>query len=901
MSFKIKAGIAITIQEAGAEVISLVERNLQKLEQTGKKTQRSATGMDKAFTKLGAGGLRIAKAGFAALTVASVAFFAKSAQAAASFETRIAEIRTIATGAGFNIDKLAKSAQNFAVQFGTSNTEQAKAYYQAISSGARDTVQAQKLVASANKLAIAGLADTEPTLRAIVGAANAFGISLENADRVADVMFATVKKGIIQIPELAATFGQASVFSKKAGVSIEEQAAAIAALTKNGLSAELAVTAYKNAVVKLQAPNRQALKELKRLGIENIHLTLKTKGLAAALNTISSNSRVTTQSLRKIFGDVRGLAGALNLTGDSALTFADAFEAVNNSLGDVDEAAKIMGETTERTVKRLGAMSEKIGTTFGQLILKSSTAKGALERVRQVLADIDKFFESKAGQKFADQTLSLIKTAADGARQTLSGLLALVGQMELATAVSGDAATLAAASSASQQNRFKTGLEIGRTMVQLAKEEAGVRDQISFLMTEGAGVEQAHERAQLELQIEAIQKRRSDLISLRGREATERLVRQAKVFDDKAAKDKAKRAKELADQKAQEKAKLAADAAEEARRQRAEEARARAVELREHKEKELNKLLDGLIKESIKDQEREELARIKRVRREALNSIRVLAQAGKLGAARDILERASSQGPSEERLTEDQQQAGRFSIGRAQVRLNEKRHEELRKQAQQTAEAWRRMGQTMASSISGAVESSIEAGEGFSGVMKGIGKAAIEATAQVVAGFLEQAIAGQAAAQTNILASSATAGAKGAESASGLPFPLNLIMAPLVSGIMFALARGFLTKFHDGGEILGGMGRMGGSSAKGEVPIMAQKGEIVIPVDKIQQARNSSGGGGGRSGGTVIINQNSLIRPTNQVDARRSIRDAVMPAASELVDSGRASFGNKRFRGRRAR
>lgn len=91
------------------------------------------------------------------------------------------------------------------------------------------------------------------------------------------------------------------------------------------------------------------------------------------------------------------------------------------------------------------------------------------------------------------------------------------------------------------------------------------------------------------------------------------------------------------------------------------------------------------------------------------------------------------------------------------------------------------IGDALGTAFAAAIKDSNKAGEAFKEFAKSAAIAVLDLAEQM------------------IIAAAAGAGAQGAQSASGLPWPANVIMMPIVSAFAFGLARSFLSKLHTGG------------------------------------------------------------------------------------------------------
>ena len=81
-------------------------------------------------------------------------------------------------------------------------TEQAKAFYQIISSGVTDATKATELLDEANKLSVGGMADLFQTADALTSILAAYGDKVKSVSDVSDILFTGTLAGKTTIDEL---------------------------------------------------------------------------------------------------------------------------------------------------------------------------------------------------------------------------------------------------------------------------------------------------------------------------------------------------------------------------------------------------------------------------------------------------------------------------------------------------------------------------------------------------------------------------------------------------------------------------------------------------------------------------------------------------------------------------
>jgi len=189
-------------------------------------------------------------------------------QAAIDFGKAIAEISTlygkdIANGQ-LRVEKLTNTVKDLAFQYGKSPVDQAKALYFAISAGALEAKDAVELLRVTNLLATAGMVSAEVATRSLTTVINAFKRPWAEAEKIADLFFITVQKGVTTIGELAPKMGRVASMAAVTNMSMETMFALIAAGTKAIGRTPYTITGLAAAIKNILSPT----KRLRRNGID---------------------------------------------------------------------------------------------------------------------------------------------------------------------------------------------------------------------------------------------------------------------------------------------------------------------------------------------------------------------------------------------------------------------------------------------------------------------------------------------------------------------------------------------------------------------------------------------------------------------------------------------------------
>ena len=200
-------------------------------------------GLRRAGARLRAFGTRVSAMGKKILMVSAMAAvpLAGGVKVFADFEKQMANVSTMLDEPAKHMRTFRDEIRRMSVEFGESTEALAGGLYDILSASI-DPAKALQVLAVATKAAKAGLTDTKTAADAITTILNSYGMAAEEAGRVSDVLFKTVRRGKLTFAELAPQIGQVASSAAVAGVSIDELAGLLATLTRNGIRTENAVT-----------------------------------------------------------------------------------------------------------------------------------------------------------------------------------------------------------------------------------------------------------------------------------------------------------------------------------------------------------------------------------------------------------------------------------------------------------------------------------------------------------------------------------------------------------------------------------------------------------------------------------------------------------------------------------
>lgn len=301
---------------------------------------------------------------------ALTALSAAAAKSAADMESALVKLGTVSNQVlddqeGFKdgIEDLSNELKNSASQ-----VELTQASYDIASAGYQEQSEILAILEQSQKTATGGYSDLNTVanasttiLNALEGSFDETATTQERMVSITDQMLTVQNNGKIEAGQYAAQIGRVASTAGSAGVSLESLNAFIATSTSRGVSAEQSFTALQATISNIQKPTKEASDEAARLGIEFNATALKTKGLEGVLNSISSSTKLSDDSLTKLFGSMEAVKGVSAVTGENLSVFnsnlADMQEAAQGASGAVDKA---FGAETETTAAKAAAAMNKI-------------------------------------------------------------------------------------------------------------------------------------------------------------------------------------------------------------------------------------------------------------------------------------------------------------------------------------------------------------------------------------------------------------------------------------------------------------------------------------------------------------------------------------------------------------
>jgi TP901 family phage tail tape measure protein len=376
-----------------------------------------------------------------------------SMQGAEAFGNIDYQIRRAAAATGANasmVGELTTAAKRASEQMGYFSSEEiAKGMYffasttgAAVNSTSDLSNMMSELIPIMQAAAITS-SDMEGTIKGVYGVLNQFGLPMENASSVTEMLYYAAQKTAAELPDFVESLKMLGPVAAQAGVSFEETLQALALLADNGIRGTMAGRAVRQMFLQLNDPANRATEALDNAVKSQLGLNKSFKelvfpkgefiGMSGYMRTLAKvTANMNDEQRGNILGIIATAAEVPALTkliedeveamkrGTSALT--------DNTKGVGDAAAasilfadslELVGASTKANLGRISTSITNIKATMGEALAP------AIERLSVVLADVAEKFDN-----FAKANPELVKTIANFA--VLGGVVATVGGALLA-------------------------------------------------------------------------------------------------------------------------------------------------------------------------------------------------------------------------------------------------------------------------------------------------------------------------------------------------------------------------------------------------------------------------------------------------------------------------------------
>ena len=303
------------------------------------------------------------------VTAPLTALSTASVKAASDFQDGMAKVYTIADDSVVSMEDMSNALRDMSNDTGFSLTDLAEAAYLTVSSAVK-TGDAIDFVSDATNLARAGFTSTTGAVDILTTAINAYGMSVEDASYISDVLLRTQNDGKTVVDELASSMGTVIPTAAAYNVSLENLAAAYIVMTKRGINTARSTTFLNSMFTELERESSDVSKILEdKTGKSFAQLMDQGYNLADVLAIIYRAVGSDEEKFARLWKNVRAGRGGLALVTSGGMEqFAEAMERVATSTGLTQKALDTLNTPGLRARKTLTRLKNS-SVEFGKILM----------------------------------------------------------------------------------------------------------------------------------------------------------------------------------------------------------------------------------------------------------------------------------------------------------------------------------------------------------------------------------------------------------------------------------------------------------------------------------------------------------------------------------------------------
>lgn len=331
-------------------------KRLDRLERGGNRASRATDRLHNASKKV-ATSQRVARGALIATTGAMGALLLVTKQTVGAwleFDKQAKEVRSITSLSAEQFSETRTEVLRLAAALGVDATDAAAGLYQAISAGVSQD-QGIEFIKTASQTAVAGVTDIRTAVDGLTNVLNAYKIPADQAERVSDKLFTTVRLGKTTFAELSRSMATATVPASSLGIELDDLLASVIGITKQGTITSEAFTQVNSVITALINPSNELRDLFQRLGLGTARTAIEEKGFIQVLEILRKEVGDNDEALFALMRRKEAFAGILSLTGENADTVAEALEGLSESTGSMGRAYDVNADTLSNATARVKA------------------------------------------------------------------------------------------------------------------------------------------------------------------------------------------------------------------------------------------------------------------------------------------------------------------------------------------------------------------------------------------------------------------------------------------------------------------------------------------------------------------------------------------------------------------
>ena len=247
-------------------------------------------------------------------------------------------------------------------------TELTRGYYQIVSAGIKDPVEAiNTLTVSAQTAAAAHINQSE-VVKGLTKVMAGYEGKIKNVSDAADLMFAIEKEGQTTVAELIPVIGSLAKMCSDLNISQDEMGASMAVISKTAGTTAEASTRLTGTLVGLMKPTEKMKDAIKGMGFATSELAIKELGFVEVLRRLEESTGGSSEAMAELFGRKEALLGMSALTAEGMRILDQTIVSVAEKTGMADKAYQDWTTTGEALNKETKAVTDNLLILIGEAI-----------------------------------------------------------------------------------------------------------------------------------------------------------------------------------------------------------------------------------------------------------------------------------------------------------------------------------------------------------------------------------------------------------------------------------------------------------------------------------------------------------------------------------------------------
>lgn len=320
------------------------------------------------------------------VSVAAQSVIKSTADAAMSFETAMAQVKTIAGDASVSYKgdmmDMSDAILQLSKDTGIAAEDVALATYGAISAGV-ETSKSVEFVATANALAVGGFTDMATSVDVLTTTMNAYGEKAGSAEDISNRLITTQNLGKTTVNELASSMGKVIPAASAYNVSVDNLCSAYVAMTKGGIATAESTTYMKSMFTELGKSGSTVGKILQEeTGKSFGQLMGEGKSLADVIDILGKTVDGDKEKFAQLWGSAEAGTGALAILNGGTADFNNTMKEMQNSTGAASDAMNMMNDTSAHQLQvamnNMKNAAIELGGAFAPVMTGIASAVGTV-------------------------------------------------------------------------------------------------------------------------------------------------------------------------------------------------------------------------------------------------------------------------------------------------------------------------------------------------------------------------------------------------------------------------------------------------------------------------------------------------------------------------------------------